>query len=500
MMKTQFTSNSARFIAFLFVSAIIIGFVFTFDQGQGGGFLSRATNVADVDGTPITLQEFRNGVAQNAKRYAQLFGGKELSPKQLEQFGIPRTTLQTLIEKKAMFNASTEIGFLASTEEIKEEIKQAPFFQTEGKFDVNKYKQLLQYNGLTPTGFEDTVREDVQVRKLEKIFSTNPVSKGLAKDIAKFKNDAVELDAVRVERSLLQEYLPISSSEVSKYIQDKNNEPALKGAYERKKSTYSKPEQVKGYHILIQGQDKKAETKIKGIRKTLNKSNFKKIASKVTEDPSGKGNEGTLGWFSKGRMVPEFEKVAFSMKKGEISQPVKTQFGYHIIYVEDKKAASTKTFNQVKKELARENIRRTKTKELTEFMKKTAKSIENSLKAGSRKAAEKTAKKYGLSFYKDQKLNALESKIASYQLDPERFKKVFNSKNKVLTIEEPTYIWVIKTRSPKGKPDFKKLTEAEISTQASNYSRKSRSEFLKNITERASIDCMSDFRDLSYCQ
>src|SRR5690606_23304099 len=134
--------------------------------------------------------------------------------------------------------------------------------------------------------------------------------------------------------------------------------------FDSKKNEFNKPEEVKAYHILIKGDDDKALKKIKEIKAKVTPANFKSIASKETEDPSGLKKEGTLGWFAPGRMVPEFDKVAFSQKKGTISEPVKTQFGYHLIYVEDKKAAVTKTFDQVKDQIAEENVRKRKNKEL----------------------------------------------------------------------------------------------------------------------------------------
>jgi peptidyl-prolyl cis-trans isomerase C len=117
-------------------------------------------------------------------------------------------------------------------------------------------------------------------------------------------------------------------------------------------------EEVHARHILIRaapGDDKaskEAEDKIKAIIVRLNKGeDFAKVAGEVTEDPSGKTNGGDLGYFTKDQMVPEFAEAAFKLDKGQISDPIHTQFGWHIIKVEDKRTKPTPSFDQVKVQL-----------------------------------------------------------------------------------------------------------------------------------------------------
>jgi peptidyl-prolyl cis-trans isomerase C len=117
-------------------------------------------------------------------------------------------------------------------------------------------------------------------------------------------------------------------------------------------------EEVHARHILVRvpaGDDKAskaAEDKIKAVIVRLKKGeDFAKVAAEVTEDPSGKANGGDLGFFTKEQMVPEFADVAFSLDKGKISEPVKTQFGWHVIKVEDKRQKPAPTFDEVKPQL-----------------------------------------------------------------------------------------------------------------------------------------------------
>jgi len=129
----------------------------------------------------------------------------------------------------------------------------------------------------------------------------------------------------------------ISDSEANKYYQDN-------------KDKYKEPEKVRARHILVKSEDeaKKIIDELKDLKGDALKNKFIELAKEKSKGPSGK-NGGDLNYFAKGQMVKPFEEAAFAMKKGEVStKPVKTQFGYHIIYIEDKKDASILPFDKVK--------------------------------------------------------------------------------------------------------------------------------------------------------
>jgi len=134
-----------------------------------------------------------------------------------------------------------------------------------------------------------------------------------------------------------------------------STEAAMRAVYDDAVTKIPAEEEVKAAHILIRataGDDKAskaAEDKIKAVIARLNKGeDFAKVAGEITEDPSGKANGGDLGYFTKDQMVPEFANVAFALDKGKISEPVKTQFGWHVIKVEDKRTKPKPSFEDVK--------------------------------------------------------------------------------------------------------------------------------------------------------
>ncbi len=133
----------------------------------------------------------------------------------------------------------------------------------------------------------------------------------------------------------------------------------VKAYYNSHKGEFTDPAEVKARHILVKAPSEakpedweKAKQKAEKIRKELKAgADFAKLAKKYSDDPGTKEHGGELGFFRKGRMVPEFEKAAFGLDVGEISQPVKTVFGYHIIQVEEKKPAHEKSFQDVQEQI-----------------------------------------------------------------------------------------------------------------------------------------------------
>ena len=139
---------------------------------------------------------------------------------------------------------------------------------------------------------------------------------------------------------------------------DASTDAAMHAVYDDAVTKLPAEEEVHARHILFRAAagdekaSKEAEDKAKAVIARLNKGeDFQKVASELTEDPSGKANGGDLGYFTKEQMVPEFATVAFGLEKGKISGPVKTQFGWHVIKTEDKRTKPKPTFDEVKPQI-----------------------------------------------------------------------------------------------------------------------------------------------------
>jgi peptidyl-prolyl cis-trans isomerase C len=143
-------------------------------------------------------------------------------------------------------------------------------------------------------------------------------------------------------------------------------EPALRRIYDEATKTAASEQEVRARHILFRVPDSKdeaaskaAENKVKDVIERVKKGeDFAKLASSLTEDPTGKDDGGDLGYFTRDQMVPEFSEVAFSLEKGQMSGPVKTQFGWHVLKVEDKRAREPLPFEQVRGQIEEFAIRK----------------------------------------------------------------------------------------------------------------------------------------------
>jgi peptidyl-prolyl cis-trans isomerase C len=143
------------------------------------------------------------------------------------------------------------------------------------------------------------------------------------------------------------------------------NDAAMHKVYDDAVKQMGDEKEVHARHILFRAAagdekaGKEAEDKVKAVIERLKKGeDFAKVASELTEDPSGKANGGDLGYFSKEQMVPEFSDTAFSLENGQISRPVKTQFGWHVIKVEDKRTKPAPKFEEVKAQIEQYVVRK----------------------------------------------------------------------------------------------------------------------------------------------
>lgn len=156
------------------------------------------------------------------------------------------------------------------------------------------------------------------------------------------QEEGFKKEVEQMKANLLKQYA------LKKFLSDvKIEDEEVRNYYEENKEQFKTPESVKASHILVDTEEKANEI-LGEIKEGLS---FEEAAKKYSKCPS-KEKGGDLGFFSKGRMVPEFEQAAFDMEKGAVSEPVKTQFGYHLIKVDDKKEAGMSSFEEVQNQLS----------------------------------------------------------------------------------------------------------------------------------------------------
>jgi peptidyl-prolyl cis-trans isomerase D len=329
--------------------------------------------VASVGSRTISVSDFRRRYLAQVNAYRSSYGGN-LSDAILQQMQVPQQVLQQMIEENAEIAEAEKMGITVSDDEVKAQIIAIPGLQENGRFiGEERYRALLRAQDppMTPADFEQNVRQGLTLDKFRAgLTEWMSVSDAELEREYKLKNEKVTLQVVAVLADAFKNQVNPSDAEISSYF-DANKEKfrvpeqrkikfvrintadaaakikvpraEVERFYNEHLGTYTTPEQVRASHILLKTEGKNdADVKAKAeavLKEAKAGGDFAALAKKYSEDESNAQQGGDLDYFSRGRMVPEFENAAFNLKPGEISGLVKTQFGYHIIKVIDRKPA-----------------------------------------------------------------------------------------------------------------------------------------------------------------
>jgi peptidyl-prolyl cis-trans isomerase D len=368
----------------LVVLAFILLYIPDFLRGSANGAGLNAA-VATVDGNEITVTEFRRAYQRQMQQYRQAYGAN-MDERLLKQLGIDQRIVQQLIEEEASVAEARRLGIDATDEEVTQRILALPAFQENGQFiGIDRYRQMLamQEPPIRENEFEQQVRRSITIEKLQAVI-TNWITVTDSEAEAEFKkrNEKVKLAVVSLPLDKFRESVQASDEEVSRWFEEKKNDykvpekrkvryalvdvqglrervqvsqQDIQRYYEDNQQQYSQPEQVRASHILLktEGKDDAAVKKQAEdlAKKAKAGADFAELAKKFSEDESNKAKGGDLDFFGRGQMVGEFDKVAFSLKPGEVSDVVKTEFGYHIIKLTEKRAASQRPIAEMQAQI-----------------------------------------------------------------------------------------------------------------------------------------------------
>lgn len=486
-MDSGFQKITSKVFLVIFIGFIIVSFMFSDFGSMGGG----QTNVAKVDSYPISAKEYQAELNRQIQMYQNFTGGQPLTSQQLEQFGVRRSALNSLVQKKLIQKFADNLDMASSPEEIKKVIKELPYFQTNNSFDTQKYKNLLAANQFSPKEFEQNIADDLRVQAASNVASQFSVSNAVVKDIIELKNQKAAVHIAEVNKGDLLNFVEVTSPEIDSYLSEAANLARVKSLFNERKEELTVKESLKTKHILLrsEGDSQDVLKKAKDIQAKLTRSNFSTMANKYTEDPSGKDNGGDLPLFSRGQMVPEFEKAAFAMKPGQISAPVKTQFGYHIILLEKKTPRKEAFFDEHKVTLAKELIRQSKTSERDQLYNQIISDIETYLKEDKFSEVEKVVQKYKLNYEDDVLANPYSGLSGQIKLETENQDKLFSSLSdqaQTFVFKSPTNAKIVWARDFKGETQQTSL-EKERETMIRNLSSRLRQSIVSELQENADL-------------
>ena len=288
--------------------------------------------VATVNGEEITRTELQQAagtqqlimqIAQTNQQFAQLLYSSEAGQKLLEEFN--KTKLEEVINNTLLKQAAAE-----SDVELTEEEKNEMFNK--------QVAQIKQQNNLTDEEFESALSEQgiESIEEYKKMFLQN---ENLL--IQKFIEEKVLAD------------LEISDEEAKEFYDENTKE-------------FKQGESVEASHILVESKDKANEL----YNQLQNGASFSELAKNNSIDNRSAENGGELGFIEKGQFIEKFEEVAFNLEVGTISEPVETEYGYHIIKVSDKKESSTKSFDEVKSQIKEQLFNQKRQQAVNEYIQK----------------------------------------------------------------------------------------------------------------------------------
>lgn len=339
-------------VAFVLFGMIVLVFVLSDTTGRQGGSTMGAA--AEVNGELISLKDYQDEENKMAQYYSQLFGGQ--FDNEMQRNMIRGEVMNNLVNKSLAAQAAEKEGIYATDAEVRNMITQElPYFKKDGIFQSDAYKSILQANRLTPAEFESKLRQDIKNQRSRQLFESSLLLSDLQRNMEKqLRSSKINLEYVQLSAPLYSQAQPISTSELLLKLNDETFRKRAEEHFNNNKSQYESAEQVRASHILIRAENDEASKKqAEAVLKRLQKENFGQLASQLSADPGSKTKNGDLGYFARGQMVKEFEDAAFSLPVGETSGLVKSQFGYHIIRVTDKKPYRAADFEAVKLDIAR---------------------------------------------------------------------------------------------------------------------------------------------------
>ncbi len=335
----------------------------------GGGKESPLISVGDKD-------FFQRDVNQAYQQFAQNLG--EAKP---DEDTLKKQATQKLIRDEVLLQFSQDQKLVVADETAREFIQSLEYFQKDGKFDKNQYQTMLGSQGMSSDEFVGRIKKALMMEQVQRgIVDSGFVTKAEVESFFKIQNQKRDveyitvplsaasykpsedeitayyqqhLDAYQTEEQVSVDYVELSLDTLAKQVSF--TEEQLNNYYEEQKAQFSSPERRKISHILFafgkDGNQEQALQKAMKAKQELAGKSFAALAAEISDDKLTAKNGGDLGLFNAGVMEKAFEEAASQLKLGEVSEPVKSAFGYHLIKVTELVPGEVKSFAAVKPEL-----------------------------------------------------------------------------------------------------------------------------------------------------
>jgi len=478
---------------------IIFAFLGTifYSWGMGGAPGSRAGVVASVEGIEIPYGEYDKTFNNLINFYRDQFKS-QFSEDLIQRLDLKTQALDALIHRKLLLLESDNLNIQVSDEELVAQIQSLPAFQKDNKFNQTYYDNYIQFNRLTKLDFETGQREALRIEKLEKMITGNTlVSQTEALDAFKTEKESVKFDYIAFSEDHFEITEPVNETDLKSYYDNNKvqfevpnqikveyvkvtpkdfedaiapSEEDIQEYYDSKITAFQVKKKYQASHILFQLEPAKIDEKAsdeekqkaseeaakkeaeEALKKIREGADFAKLAGELSDDTSSGSKGGSLGEFSAGTMVPEFEAALDKLQPGEVTEPVKSPFGYHIIRLDNKTDARVKPLSEVKDAVIK-SIKETKARQKARrIVKRIYKSTQNGSSFSQAVADQKVEAKIS-DFISRQKHTILDVSAA-----PEFFNSAFSLPDE--RVSDPihtfnaSYILKVKERKPATIPEL----------------------------------------------
>lgn len=346
---------------------IVVVFIFW------GGYSYKSdqeSQMAQVGDHYVSFNEYDQYYRQLLEMYKRQFGGS-VSDETLRDLNLKKQALNQLIDRNIVAMAAQDLGLTATPQEIQQQLLQYPVFQTEGHFDQKRYVFILRQNRMSPEAFEQQVGQDLSLQKVEAFIKRRAlVTDAEIQADFQFNYTLLQLAFAMFDPKSFEAQVNVDDKALTEFHQqhqDRFKDPEkrqvsyvlfsrdsylpevrvtdgqIKDYYEDRATDYNQEQEVRARHILFALKEDASEADVARVRagaeavraEAKRGKDFAELARQFSNDPSVGENGGDLGFFTRGRMMPEFSEVAFSLTPGEISELVRTPYGIHIIKVEE---------------------------------------------------------------------------------------------------------------------------------------------------------------------
>ncbi len=324
----------------------------------------------------VSLRELEAVVERSKRQYRDTLG-ESFDEKSALPF-IVNTAASSMLRDALLAHLGEELGLSVSDREVVARLRAIPgALDEKGRLDRALLRNYAEREFGTERRFHELLRDEILAQKASRVLLESvAVSDAEVKQAIRFEREQVELALVKLDGTQPRADLVVAEGAGQALIASAPER--VRKAYEERRAEFDTPEQVHARHILVSlppGADPAAKAaareKLLAARKRiLAGEDFAKVAGEISDDPGSKANGGDLGFFRRGQMVRSFEDAAFALKPGELSEIVESDFGLHLIRVEEKRAPLAVPFDQaqarVAQDLARADVAKAEAKKSAE--------------------------------------------------------------------------------------------------------------------------------------